>query len=69
MAIVPAADAPAPAAPAPQADIPLQNELEDRGYQTDDSRNVQDAGSEDEGEDLQENAERCCFCAEEHLSQ
>lgn len=58
MAIVPAADAPAPAAPAPQADIPLQNELEDRGYQTDDSRNVQDAGSEDEGEDLQENAER-----------
>lgn len=49
---------------ATDADIPLPNEPEDRGYQSDDSRNVHDAGSEDEGEDLQENAERCCFCFE-----
>ena len=44
---------------APDADIPLPNELQDRGYQSDDSHNVQDAGSDDEGEDLQEDAERC----------
>lgn len=41
-----------------RADIPLENEPEDRGYQSDDSRNVQEAGSDDEGEDLQENAAR-----------
>ena len=42
------------------ADIPLENEPEDTGYQSDDSHNVQDAGSDDEGEDLQENAARFC---------
>lgn len=41
-----------------RADIPLANEREDRGYQSDDSHNVQDAGSDDEGEDLQEDAAR-----------
>ncbi|KAL0055666.1 hypothetical protein WJX82_002980 [Trebouxia sp. C0006] len=40
------------------ADIPLPNEPDDRDYQSDDSRNIQDAGSDDEGEDLQEDAER-----------
>lgn len=43
------------------ADIPLPNEPDDRDYHSDDSRNVQDAGSDDEGEDLQEDAERYCF--------
>ncbi len=44
------------------ADIPLPNEPDDRDYQSDDSRNIQDAGSDDEGEDLQENAERYDLC-------
>lgn len=51
-----------------EPDIPLANEPEERGYHSDDSRNFQDAedaGSDDEGEDLQDNAERCqqsCAC-------
>ena len=48
------------------ADIPLPNEPDDRDYQSDDSRNIQDAGSDagsdDEGEDLQEDAERSDLC-------
>ncbi|KAL0036084.1 hypothetical protein WJX79_002039 [Trebouxia sp. C0005] len=40
------------------ADIPLPNEPDDRDYYSDDSRNIRDAGSDDEGEDLQEDAER-----------
>ena len=47
-----------------QPAIPLASEPEEREYHSDDSRNFQDAedaGSDDEGEDLQENAERCHF--------
>lgn len=44
------------------ADIPLPNEPDDRDYHSDDSRNIQDAGSDDEGEDLQEDAERYDLC-------
>jgi len=57
------------------ADIPLPNEPDDRDYQSDDSRKIQDAGSDDEGEDLQEDAERsdlyavlCCVFWECMLS-
>ena len=42
----------------PDADIPFPPEAY-RGYQSDDSHNVQDNGSDDEGEDLEEGAERC----------
>ena len=50
-----------PVEPNTEADIPLDNGPGDRGYQSDDSHDVPDAGSDDEGEDLQEDAARCCL--------
>lgn len=36
----------------------MQHEPDPRDYHSDDSHNIQDEGSDDEGEDLQEGAER-----------
>ena len=42
-----------------EADIPLPDEGEPHDSQSNDSHHLEDEGSDAEGEDLQENPERC----------
>ena len=48
--------------PETDADIPLPDEGEPRDSQSEDSRILDDEGSDAEGEDLMEDANRCSDC-------